>query len=148
MDSLTWKSHPAKERPLAAVLVILIISMLLLAVYYITEKNILMLVIAALIMLISLSSFFFPTIYYIDRKKVLIKYQYTVKERNLSAFRTCYPEQKGILLSPFISPSRLENFRGFYLRYGKNNKSEVDAFIKSLFGQMQNIDSKNAEVDS
>jgi len=148
MESLSWKSHPARERPLATILVVLIISLLLLIVYYLTEKNILMLVMAALIMLISLSTFFFPTTYAIDSKKVTIKYQYTVKERNLTAFRSYFPEQRGILLSPYLSASRLENFRGFYLRYDKNNKAEVDTFVKKLFESQIDIISEPAEENS
>ena len=43
-----------------------------------------------------------------------------------------YPGRRGVLLSPFLGPSRLENFRGFYLRYGKDNKTEVDEFLAEL----------------
>jgi hypothetical protein len=32
-------------------------------------------------------------------------------------FRSYYPDRNGVLLSPFVRPSRLENFRGFYLRF-------------------------------
>lgn len=32
-------------------------------------------------------------------------------------FRSFYPDKNGVLLSPFAHPSRLENFRGIYLRY-------------------------------
>jgi hypothetical protein len=32
-------------------------------------------------------------------------------------FRSFYPDPNGVLLSPFAHPSRLENFRGIYLRY-------------------------------
>jgi hypothetical protein len=33
-------------------------------------------------------------------------------------FRSYYPDKHGVLLSPFARPSRLENFRGIYLRFG------------------------------
>ncbi len=118
---------------MAAVLVTIIMSLILLMVYYFSDKSIFMVVIGAFIFFISLSSFFLPTTFTIDENKVMIKYQYTVKERNLSAFRSFFPEERGILLSPYLSPSRLENFRGFYLRYGKSNKIEVDEYVKKLF---------------
>jgi len=91
-----------------------------------------MVLMAALIFLFALTTFFFPTTYTVDEKKVSIKYLFTLKERNLSAFRSVFPGQRGILLSPFLGPTRLENFRGFYLRYGKNNKEEIDKILMEL----------------
>jgi len=131
MKSLSWTSHPARERPVAAAMV----SVLVLGVFYLVysaTQNALMVLIAVLIFLISLSTFFFPTRYNVDEKKVTIKYLYTFKERNLSAFRTVYPGRRGVLLSPFLEPSRLENYRGFYLRYGRDNKEEADKFLAEL----------------
>lgn len=50
----------------------------------------------------------------------------------MSMFRSFYPDKRGVLLSPFTRPSRLENFRGVYVRYD-GNKDEVDAFVKEIF---------------
>lgn len=91
-----------------------------------------MVLMAAFIFLISLSTFYFPTKYTVDETKATIKYLFTFKERNLSAFRAVFPGQRGILLSPYLGPTRLENFRGFYLRYGKDNKEEVDRILSEL----------------
>jgi hypothetical protein len=72
---------------------------------------------------------------------------FSAKERNFSAFRACYPEKRGILLSPYLSPTRLENFRGFYLRYGGNNKVQVDEFIRKLLeDQHQNTGAATSEA--
>ena len=131
MESLTWKSHQARERPITAALVVIFIFLVLIIVSAIMKSG-LMVVLAAAIFIISLSSFFFPTTFTVNDKKVSIKYIFSLKERNLSAFRKCYPERHGILLSPYLSPSRLENFRGFYLRYGKDNKAQVDEFVEQL----------------
>jgi hypothetical protein len=141
MESLTWKSHPARERPLTAALVIIFIFLTLVTVSAIMKSG-LMVFLAAGIFILSLSAFFFPTTFTVDEKKVIIRYVFSVKERNLSAFRKCYPERHGILLSPYLSPSRLENFRGFYLRYGKNNKAEVDQFVKKL------LEKQNGEIQT
>ena len=133
---MTWKSHPAKERPITAILVVIFIFLVLIAVSAIM-KNSFIIFLAAGIFIISLSSFFFPTTYTVDEKKVTIKYIFSARERNLSAFRKCYPDRNGILLSPYLSPTRLENFRGFYLRYSKNNKAEVDEFVEKLLDRQQ-----------
>ena len=132
MNLLSWSSHPAKERPVAALFVFSVMLAIFYYVYNVTASPIMVLV-AIMIFFISLSTFFFPTRYTVDEKMVTIKYLYSSKERNLSAFRTVFPGRRGVLLSPFLGPSRLENYRGFYLRYGINNKEEVDQFLAELF---------------
>lgn len=132
MESLTWRSHPARERPIAAILVVVFIILVTLVIYEIMDRSVLMAAIGGAILVVSLSTFFFPTTFTVDEKRVVIKYMFSAKDRNLSAFRKYYPGMRGVLLSPYLSPSRLENFRGFYLRYGKDNKAEVDEFVKRL----------------
>jgi hypothetical protein len=137
MESLSWVSHPARERPMVAVLVTFFIIIVMALVYFIMDRSLFMMIMAGIIFTLSLSTFYFPTTFSIDEQKVTIKFRFSIKERNLSAFRQYFPETRGILLSPFLSPSRLENFRGFYLRYGKDNKAEVDAFVKMLIDKQQ-----------
>ncbi len=107
-----------------------------------------MLLVAALIFLFSLSSFFFPTTYIIDRKNVVVKHIFNEKSRNITAFRTIYPGQRGVLLSPYLTPTRIENFRGFYLRYGKNNKAEVDEFLTMMIEWLNEARGMSEKVES
>jgi hypothetical protein len=136
MKSFSWISHPAKERRVATVFVILFIHGIFFFVFSVTG-SVIMVLIAGLIFLITLSTYFLPTTYTVDEKTVSIKFQFSVKKRNLSAFRMMYPGRRGVLLSPFLAPSRLENFRGFYLRYGKDNKTEVDEFLAELLDEQR-----------
>jgi len=148
MKSLTWKSHPALERPAAAAFVTVFMMLVMWIVYYVMDRSTMMMFISGGILFISLSTFYFPTTFVVDENKVHIRYLFSAKERNLSAFRKCFPEAKGILLSPYYSPTRLENFRGYYLRYGRNNKAEVDAFVKELIeSQEAQAVSKTSEVN-
>lgn len=120
------------------------VVLLILGIFYLVFRisgSLIMVLIAGLIFFITLSTYFFPTRYTIDEKMVSVKYLFSLKQRNLSAFRMMYPGRRGVLLSPFLAPSRLENFRGFYLRYGRDNKAEVDEFIAGLL-EMQ----KQAQV--
>lgn len=86
-------------------------------------------VLALVVMAASLAKFYFPTKYRLDSKGVTVKTttQTLVKEWKL--YRSCYPDKNGILLSPFASTSRLENFRGIYLMFQGNNEA-VTAFCK------------------
>ena len=136
---------------MATVFVLIFILIIFYFVYEITEEPF-MVVIAALIFLVSLTTFFFPTTYTVDDRKVKIKYLFTLKERNLSAFRSVFPGRRGTLLSPYLGPTRLENFRGFYLRYSKDNKEEVDKVLAELIDWQNRIiaekESKEVSDDS
>ncbi len=107
-----------------------------------------MVLMAAFIFLVSLSTFYFPTKYSVDETKATIKYLFTFKERNLSAFRAVFPGQRGVLLSPYFGPTRLENFRGFYLRYGKDNKEEVDRILSELISWRNEKLAENASKEN
>jgi hypothetical protein len=144
MKSFSWKSHPARERPVAAMVVTLFILVVLYLVYNLSGSFIMVLV-GILVFLLTLSTFYFPTRYTVDEKRVVIRYMFNIKSRNLSAFRSVYPGLRGVLLSPFLAPSRLENFRGFYLRYGKDNKAEVDSFLKDLLGEEEEGDTEKSK---
>ena len=128
---------------MATVFVILFIHGIFYFVFSVTG-SVIMVLIAGLIFLITLSTYFLPTTYTVDERMVSIKYLFSLKKRNLSAFRMMYPGRRGVLLSPFLAPSRLENFRGFYLRYSTDNKTEVDEFLAELLElqkQAQGIES-------
>ncbi|MCD6161771.1 MAG: hypothetical protein J7K40_05085 [candidate division Zixibacteria bacterium] len=136
METLTWISHPAKRRKKATVLTLIFMHAVFVMVYVITS-SIAMVVLAGLIFIGTLSTYFFPTRYEISKDKVKVKYLLTKIEKDLKVFRSFYSDKNGVLLSPFLSPSRLENFRGLYVRY-HNNKEEVDSFVKKIFEEREN----------
>lgn len=81
-------------------------------------------------MLGSLSPFFLPTYYELDNEKVKVKFFFNTKEKEWNMFKSFYVDKNGVLLSPFEKPSRLENFRGLYVRFNQNKEEVVD-FVKS-----------------
>jgi uncharacterized membrane protein YgaE (UPF0421/DUF939 family) len=131
MEKLTWVCHPAKIKKTAAVLVLIFMHMMFVVIYLITE-SLIMVILAGLIFMGTLSTFFFPSRYEVSKDRVKVKYLVNKVEKEMNSFRSFYPDKNGVLLSPFLKPSRLENFRGLYLRYHRN-KEEVDAFIKRIF---------------
>jgi len=131
MEELSWVSHPAKARKTAAIITLFLIFLIMWMVYSMTQ-SLVMIFFALLLFNAALSSFFFPTRFTITEEKVIIKYMFTSQEKDMSMFRSFYPDKRGVLLSPFTRPSRLENFRGVYVRYD-GNKDEVDAFVKEIF---------------
>ncbi|UCB52552.1 MAG: hypothetical protein JSV10_00170 [Candidatus Zixiibacteriota bacterium] len=127
--ALKWSSHPVKKKTVVSILVVLFLLVIWLVVY-VTTSSILLTGLAVIIMLGSMSSFFLPTIYELDQKKVRIKFFLTKREREWSSFRSFYVDKNGVLLSPFAGRSRLENFRGVYVRFSRNKDQVVD-FVRS-----------------
>ena len=114
---------------MVSILVVLFLFAVWLVVW-VSTSSILLTGLAVIIMLVSMSSFFLPTRYELDQKKVKIRFFFTNREREWSAFRSFYVDKNGVLLSPFAKPSRLENFRGVYVRFSRNKDQVVD-FVRS-----------------
>jgi len=125
---LAWTVHPVKRRPLVSVAVTAFVIFIAIMVYTWMESH-WFTALALLIMLMSLAKFYFPTYYKLTDKGVTVKStsQTLVKEWKL--YRSCYPDKKGVLLSPFVQPTRLENFRGLYVMF-EGNGDEVTAFVR------------------
>jgi hypothetical protein len=126
---LRWSIHPVKRSTKISVLV----TIFVLAVWflvYLTTFSLLLTMLSVVIMLGSLSPFFLPTYYELDEKRIKVRFFFNTKEREWIAFRSFYPDKNGVLLSPFEGPSRLENFRGIYVRFNQNKEEVVD-FVKS-----------------
>jgi len=81
-----------------------------------------------LIAVLTLHSYFLPTKYTVDENSITVAYMFQKKSYEWKYFKTYYMDDKGILLSPFASPSRLENFRGLYVRYG-NKQNEIKEIV-------------------
>jgi len=126
---LRWRSHPFKRSIKTSILVIGFLILCWFFVYLSTQST-LFLVISVVILLGSLSSFFLPTEYELSNDKIKVRFFFSEKEKDWDFYQSYYADKNGVLLSPFEKPSRLENFRGMYLRFEKN-KDEVVDFVKS-----------------
>lgn len=127
--SLRWSSHPLKKNVWVSILIVIFLLAIWFVVY-LTTRNPFLVALSVVIMLGSLSSFFLPTRYELDDDKVKIRYLLSMRERKWGMFRSYYVDKNGVLLSPFERPSRLENFRGLYIRFD-NNQDQVVDFVKS-----------------
>ncbi len=127
--SLSWKCHPATRKPLVTIAVTLFVLLVTAAVFYSTDSRTFA-VLTLLIMFGSLAKFYFPTSYTLTDEGIIIKTTTQTLRKEWSLYRSYYPDKNGILLSPFVRPTRLENFRGLYVMFN-NNKDEVIAFVKA-----------------
>ncbi len=125
---LTWTTHPIKKRPLAAVLVSLFILIVPLIVLTITSSKIFGFL-SLVVLFASVAKFYFPTYFTLTDSEAVIKSSAQTIRKQWSEFRSYYPDKNGVLLSPFVDKSRLENFRGIFLMFD-NNEEDVMNIVK------------------
>lgn len=128
-EKLTWSEWPAKERPFITVIVIAVLILL----WYITYSWLPSIPVATLLILavfIYLGEYFFPNKFGIDNQKAWKKIGPVKTTKNWDQMRTYYVDKKGVLISPFTRPSRLETFRGIYLRFGKYDRDKIISMVK------------------
>lgn len=127
---LQWTCHPIKHKPiLLTIFVVLFLTLLVALVYHWTDSLVFTLI-AALVLWGSLSQYFLPVSYKFSEQEVTVKYTTHKLTKTWNLFRSFYVDKNGVLLSPFVRPSRLENFRGLYVRFS-GNKDEVLALVRA-----------------
>ena len=128
-EVLKWIDHPLKKN--RKNLVIVICALILIPVIvFLTTNSLFFLLLSIIFLLGSLSTFFLPTTYELSEDGIKVKFFFNTRQTEWGKYRSFYVDKNGVLLSPFEKPSRLENFRGIYLRFNQN-KEEVINFIKS-----------------
>jgi hypothetical protein len=85
--------------------------------------------ISAIILLLSLAGFFFPTHYWLDQESASSRGLISRKKRSWNGFQKYYVGKKGIHLSPYARPSKLESLRGIYLPFG-GKREEILHYIE------------------
>jgi len=81
----------------------------------------------ALALIGSLADFLFPVTYEITAHRAACRMLIKRAEIEWRSVRRCYVDQAGVKLSPLEGPSRLEAFRGVYLRFNGNREQVIDA---------------------
>jgi hypothetical protein len=125
--SLEWSVRPFKEsarRTAVVTAVILAVG----ALAYLMFKAVFWGVFSVAVLLASLHSYFTRTSYKLDAEGVTVKGSMGTAFKKWAAFKRYYADKRGVTLSPFAKPSRLEPFRSTRLLYG-GNRDEVVAFI-------------------
>jgi hypothetical protein len=131
---LKWTSHPLVDYPLSSflvVIVMLMVSILLYRMAFMTWEAPLYFYLGMLFFIGSLITWFIPTTYELYDNKIVIYYAFIKIEKVWSEFHCWYADKKGVLLSTFRQPRRLDSFRGQSLRFSKT-KAEKEELYKIL----------------
>ncbi len=129
-DEIAWCVHPLVESWKRSVLLCVFILSLLTILYFGFE-SVGVLLFSALLLIGPLYKYFLPFHYHCGADNLNISACCYKLERPWSTYRSYYVDKNGVLLSPFAKPSRLENFRGIYVRFGKHPPEQIVNFIQS-----------------
>lgn len=121
--------HPAKRDMRITILTTVFIVVCIILVYLISY-SILLVGLAILILFGSLTGFYFPTRYFFYSDHFIVKTTLQSLRKEWSQYRSFYPDKNGVLLSPFGHPTRLENFRGLFIKFA-GNRDRVMEIVSS-----------------
>jgi hypothetical protein len=115
----------------SAIVVVIILACGLLV--YAAFKDVFLALLSVLILFVSLHTYFSRTTYRLDQDGVVIRTALAKTVKKWSDFKRYYTDRRGVTLSPFAKPSRLEPFRSVRLLY-KDNKEDVVEFVSANIG--------------
>lgn len=127
---LTWKVHLLRDNPKKMLPIIPVPILSILICYAIFHSVFYMMVVAALF-IIALSDFLFPIRYEITNRDAASFALFSRSRIEWAAVKKYYIDDSGIKLSPFENRSRLESYRGVYLRFG-HCRDEVTAVVRRM----------------
>ncbi|MDI6839780.1 MAG: hypothetical protein QMD71_02820 [bacterium] len=123
-----WKLHPCIKYKKKTAVIILFLITISVGIYF--SFGWYWVIIASILLGWAILPYFLPSYYYLTKEGVKIKGIVFEKKKRWDEFKSYYKDKNGIFLSPFDKPTRLENFRGIYIRFN-NNEEEVSNFISS-----------------
>lgn len=131
-DALHWEVRPGEKDPKKRG-VILIVAAFAGALAALISMNWLMAIVAISVILASTTEMFFPIRFSVDRNGATSRCGMSVVQIEWDKVKRVIETNDGIKLSPFDSPSRLEAFRGVYLRFA-GNRDEILAKLREFRG--------------
>lgn len=137
---LEWDSFPFAERPLTSfilVIFLILLSYLLWKVAIEAWGSPIFYYGGMLLVIGSLLPYFISTHYALYDDRIVIRYWFIKIERKYSDFGCFYQDKRGVMLSTFKTPRRLDPFRGQSLRFsGKQTEKErLISILKEKIGK-------------
>jgi len=128
-DAARWTIHPLLQEPRrkTALLIAVILGFSLGAAF--SFEGLVYGLVALVVLVASLSRYWLPTRYLLDAQGVRIEHLGWQRRRSWDQFRRADVHADGVFLSPFLRASRLDSFRGCFLRFRKN-RDEVMRLVR------------------
>ncbi len=148
---MSWSVHLARRHPVKAIISLLLVASATAAGCFFAGPYVALFAAVALVM--SLSDFLFPVRYFITPNGASCRMLLKSSEIKWAEVRRCYVDDCGVKLSPLDYTSRVEAFRGVFLRFGENQDEVIEA-VKSARARHAELSSasiaasRHAELDS
>ena len=136
-DEISWCVHPLVENWIRTVILSVFLSAIL-VILFIGFQSIVIVFLSALLLIGPLYKYFLPFYYHCTHNGLVVRACCYNIERPWTSFRSNYIDKNGVFLSPFAKPTRLENFRGIYVRFGKHPPEEIVNFIQHQLNSESN----------
>jgi len=130
----SWIFHPAKASWLVSTLLTVFLFLLLIMVYWLTQSRLFTLI-GTVVLVGSMRSFYFPTEYKLFDDRIEVLYTISSLKKSWDIYRRVYPEKNGVFLSTFTRPTRMENFRGLFVKYGEADRERILEIIQNRIGK-------------
>jgi hypothetical protein len=128
-QSLSWRSHPIRDDfPQSLLLVAAVVAGCVAA--GVAFRGVGYGLLAAALLAGSLGRYYLPTSYELDEAGVTVRFLGRVRQVRWGEVKRARVQRGGVFLSPFERPSRLDPFRGTFLRFA-GNADEVVSFVES-----------------
>ena len=137
---LSWKSWPLVERPYTSVFLCSFLGLLAVLLYRIAVfdwEQPFYYYLGMLLIIVNLLPYFILTVYELYEDRFLVRYMFVKISRPYSDFGCYYEDKRGIMLSTFKMPRRLDPFRGQSLRFSKDRleESELNRILQEKIGK-------------
>ncbi len=130
-----WTFNPWSKNPAVASSVIFINLAITVTVYFLYPEKIFA-VLALLVMFGMTATLYLPVSYRLDEEGVAVFFLGTRTFRKWSHYRNYYLHRDGVFLTSMPMPSRLDPFRGHFLRYD-GDKNIVIEYVKAHVKRIQ-----------
>ena len=127
---LAWSSHPLAQEPRGRSVVLGVVIGAVSLASALAFQGLGYGLISLVVLTGSMSRYFLPTRYRLDAVGVRASHLGRSRTQAWEQIRRAEPRRDGVFLSPFPRPSRLDSFRGIYLRF-HDNQDEVREFVQA-----------------
>ena len=131
-EPFTWRAHPARQRPAAAVFAAGVIAAMVAACALVA--NAWWAALAVVLLVVPLKGFFFPSRFTIDQRGVTARYLLRTRRYAWSEIRRFCHDRHGVYLSTRSQPSRLDAYRGMHLLFGSSREEVLRRIRARLAG--------------
>ncbi|MDD4310610.1 MAG: hypothetical protein PHO32_09535 [Candidatus Cloacimonetes bacterium] len=137
---LSWKSWPLVERPLTSAALcsfLILLAVLLYRITVLSWAQPFYYYLGMLLIIVNLLPYFILTVYELYEDRFVVRYLFIKIDRPYSDFGCYYQDKRGIMLSTFKMPRRLDAFRGQSFRFSQSKKEaeELDGILSQKIGK-------------